>query len=134
MVLFIIWRLEWMKIPFKLTFKREVVTSLLEYNCFNYLSIWILLWILTLCALKMHCQVWDSFWQLKKCFLFNLKSSFRSQDIHFCLGILGGKVKHELRVTSKSTSYKFKSTSYEFNSRVSRSKARVRRLKARLKQ
>ena len=38
-------------------------------------------------ALKAHSKVWDNFWQLKalknneKCFLFNLKGSFHSQDI-----------------------------------------------------
>ena len=56
MVVFIIWKLEWMKIPFKLTFKREVVTALLEYNSSGYffqvlfvnIPVWILLWILTL--------------------------------------------------------------------------------------
>ena len=45
-----------MKILFKLTSKREVVISLLKYNCFDYLfqvlfvndTVWILLWILTL--------------------------------------------------------------------------------------
>ena len=41
---------------FKLTFKRKVVTSMLEYNCFDYffevlfsnITVWILLWILTI--------------------------------------------------------------------------------------
>ena len=38
-------------------------------------------------SLEAHSQVWDNSWQLKpfkndeKCFLFHLKSSFRSQDI-----------------------------------------------------
>ena len=56
MVVFIIWKLEWLKVIFKLTSKREVVTALLEYNCFDYLfqvlfvnvTVWISLWILTL--------------------------------------------------------------------------------------
>ena len=56
MVVFIIWKLEWMKIPFKLTFKREVVTALLEYNYIDYffqvlfvnIPVCILFWILTL--------------------------------------------------------------------------------------
>ena len=56
MAVFIIWKLEWMETLFKLTFKREVVTALLEYNCFDYFfqvsfvntTASILLWILTL--------------------------------------------------------------------------------------
>ena len=56
MVVFIIWKLEWMKTLFKLTFKREVVTALLKYNFFDYFfqvlfvntTAWMLLWILTL--------------------------------------------------------------------------------------
>ena len=56
MVVFIIWKLEWMKIPFKLTFKREVVKALLEYNYFDYffqvlfvnILVCILFWVLTL--------------------------------------------------------------------------------------
>ena len=51
MVVFIIWNLEWMKILFLLTFKREIVTSLLEYICFYSffqvlfvnIAVWILL-------------------------------------------------------------------------------------------
>ena len=51
-----IWKLEWMKILLKLTFNREIVTALLEYKCFDYyfqvlfvnVTVWILLWILTL--------------------------------------------------------------------------------------
>ena len=43
-----------MKILFKLTFKRDAATSLLEHNCFDYffrvlfvnIFVWILLWIL----------------------------------------------------------------------------------------
>ena len=45
-----------MKTLFKLTFNRETVTTLLEYNCIDYcfqllfvsVTVWILLWILTL--------------------------------------------------------------------------------------
>ena len=56
MVVFIIWKLEWMKVPFKLTFKREVVKALLEYNYFDYffqvlfvnILVCILFWVLTL--------------------------------------------------------------------------------------
>ena len=56
MVVFIIWKLEWMKVPLKLTFNRDVVTALLEYNCFDCLfkllfvniTVWVLLWILKL--------------------------------------------------------------------------------------
>ena len=52
----IIWKLKWLKILFKLTSKREVVTALLEYNCLDYffqvlfvnVTVWVLLWILTL--------------------------------------------------------------------------------------
>ena len=50
--MFILWKLEWLK----LTSKREVVTALLNYNCFDYffqvlfvnVNVWILLWVLTL--------------------------------------------------------------------------------------
>ena len=38
MVVLILWKLEWMKILFTLTFKGEVFTALLEYNCFFFLS------------------------------------------------------------------------------------------------
>ena len=56
MVVFIIWKLEWLKIIFKIIFNREVVTALLEYDCFDYLfqvffvntTVWILLKILSL--------------------------------------------------------------------------------------
>ena len=58
MVVFIIWKLKWMKILFKITFKTEVVTALLEYVLiFSFkFYLWILqlilllilLWILTL--------------------------------------------------------------------------------------
>ena len=52
--MFIIWKLEWLKI-FKLTSKMEVVTALLQCNCFDYffqvlfinVTVWILLKILT---------------------------------------------------------------------------------------
>ena len=55
-VMFIIWKLEWMKFLFKLIFNREIVTLLLEYNYFDYyfqvlfvnVTGWILLWILKL--------------------------------------------------------------------------------------
>ena len=55
MAVFFIWKLEWMKILFKLTFKREVVNSPSEYDSFDYffqvllmnIAVWILLWILT---------------------------------------------------------------------------------------
>ena len=54
--MFILWKLEWMKILFKLTFNGEIATALLEYNCFDYyfqvllvnVSVWIFMWILTL--------------------------------------------------------------------------------------
>ena len=36
MAVFITWKLEQMKNLFKLTFKREVVTLMLEYSCFDY--------------------------------------------------------------------------------------------------
>ena len=45
MLVFIIWKLEWLKILFKLIFKGQVVTALLEYNCFDYYYLWMLLWI-----------------------------------------------------------------------------------------
>ena len=34
MFVFIIWKLEWMKIILKLNFKREVDTAILKYKCF----------------------------------------------------------------------------------------------------
>ena len=43
--------------------------------------------------LKAHSQVWDAFWLLKlfkndeKCFLFHLKTPFRSQDIQLFDGV-----------------------------------------------
>ena len=45
MLVFIIWKLEWLKILFKLISKGQVVTALLEYNCFDYYYLWMLLWI-----------------------------------------------------------------------------------------
>ena len=56
MAVFIIWKLQWTKIIFKLTFNREIVTALLEYNYFDYcfqvlfvnVTFSMLLWILTL--------------------------------------------------------------------------------------
>ena len=45
MLVFIMWKLEWLKILFKLIFKGQVVTALLEYNCFDYYYLWMLLWI-----------------------------------------------------------------------------------------
>ena len=56
MVVFIIWKLEWMKILFILIFNKEIATPLLEYNYFDYcfqvlfvnVAVWILLWILML--------------------------------------------------------------------------------------
>ena len=50
MIVFIIWKLEWLKILFKLTSKREVATALLECKCFDYyfqvlfvnITVWIL--------------------------------------------------------------------------------------------
>ena len=56
MFVFIIWKLEWMKILLKLNSKREVVPAILKYKCFDYffqilfgnITVWILLSILTL--------------------------------------------------------------------------------------
>ena len=56
MLLFITWKLEWTKILFKLTSKREVVICTVKYNCFDSffqilfvnITVWILLWILML--------------------------------------------------------------------------------------
>ena len=48
--MFIIWKLEWLKILFKLTSKRKVASALLECKCFDYyfqvlfvnITVWIL--------------------------------------------------------------------------------------------
>ena len=89
--MFITWKLKWMKILFKLTFKREVFTTHLEYNCFDYffqilfvnITVWILLWMLTVTLALLWIFLWIS--PTLKC--------YDSQDLKEKLKLMGRVMK-----------------------------------------
>ena len=88
--MFIIWKLEWLKILFELTSKKEIITALLEYNCFDYffqslfvnVTVSVLLWILTFFVL------WIFLWILP-----TLKY-YDSQGLNVRLKLIGGAMKY----------------------------------------
>ena len=82
------WLLGSMKVIFKLTFKREVVTSLLKHNCFHYFYqvlfvifiVWMLLWILFFLLILV---LWIFLW-----ILLTVKY-YDSQDLNEKLKLIG---------------------------------------------
>ena len=91
----IIWKLEWLKVLFKLTTKREVDTALLEYNFFDYffqvlfvnVTFWILLSILLL-TLFSDFNISVSTTHLKY---------YNSQGLTARLKLIGGAMKYFLK-------------------------------------